>query len=152
MINWVLPREEAALEMEMTLFAKAWMCGITGYHRDCRVPGKLWAGLCDYGGGVGEGWGKGCWSLAHQEDFVSCCRSYFRVLFRLALQFRQRPLVVVWRAYGQGRFLEEAAVFVFQGPNKDGPAPGSKERLARGTSWLGSQQDFVTPCGVRKRW
>lgn len=77
---------------------------------------------------------------------------YFRVFFRLALQFRQRPLVVVWRAYGQGRFLEEAAVFVFQGPNKDGPASGSKERLARGTSWLGSQQDFVTPCGVRKRW
>lgn len=73
MINWVLLGEEAALEIEMTVSAKAWMCDLTCYYRECQVPGGAAGGtgerLCEHGVGVEAAWRTGCWSLTRRTLF-----------------------------------------------------------------------------------
>lgn len=92
MMNWVLLGKEAALEIEMTVFAKAWLCEITCYYRECQVPCEAAGGtgerLCDcVGGGAGRQPGGGA---GHSSGASS---GFYPGPVRLALQFRQRPLV-----------------------------------------------------------
>lgn len=85
MINWVLLGEEAALEIETTVLAKAWMYDLACYYRECQVSVKPRVG--ERGCVVMEvvvqaDWRTGWVLVTPREDFVSYPRSYFRILFR----------------------------------------------------------------------
>lgn len=75
-------RERGALGMEMTVFAKAWLCEIACCLRECRVPCGAVGGpgdrLCDFVGG-GAGRLEDGVPVTHGEQFVS---HYCRVSFR----------------------------------------------------------------------